>query len=223
MRLARVLAVALLAGTLAGCTAPEPVSPSPSALPPTATPTPTPIVEPSTIRLTSATLDIVMDDGTVQQSFGYFSPVQPVVEALTTVFGTEPLIDEVHPHEGYPFTRYDWSGFALNDSTQVSDGVFYTEYRIAAAVESVAGIVVETGEGVRVGDDIEQLAATYPEISERIDSSSGARVMLRFDEVPLPQWGDGSEGTFEFWVSVRGSAGGVVDGIYAPSGGGPGY
>ena len=227
-RLLSLAAIGIVAlATMAGCTAPTAgTSPTPSA-PASGTPSPTPTPTPVAERLTvdSQSITLLADDGSILQSFTYFEPVDGVLSAFTALFAAEPVVENIEPYEGYPYTRYEWPGVSLNDSAQETDGVYYVNFRIEITTATLNGIALETVEGIAVGDDPLPLEAAHPDdVSYFTPPNTGVeRFSILMDPLALPDFVD-EWGTSEasFFVAVSGLVGGTVESIHTPLGGGPG-
>ena len=230
MKIARLLPALVAVLLVAGCSATPPTASKPTAsVGRTATPTPTatPMAEPVVDRVAfdSTGISLLRNDGSIADTFTYFQPAAEVVAALTSVFGAEPTVEDIKPYEGYRYTRYDWTGFAVEDSVEPSDGAYYVDFRVNASAASLNGIAIRTVDTITVGSDTAAVEAAHPEHVTRV-TPPNVGVETSFIEVDtrvLPDYvGDGYTTPASFYVTVIGPVGGVVERIYAPSGGGPG-
>lgn len=94
----------------------------------------------------------------------------------------------------------------------------------AVTTAAVRGIVIETVDGVSVGDDPAALEAAYPDRISYGTNSSGNVYSVSYGEIPLPDFdfGNGEDGPFSFGVGAMGVVGGPITEVFAPTGGGPG-
>ena len=225
-RLLAVILVGVIAlGTLAGCAA-EPASPSAAPTPSvTVTPTPTPTPEPVAERLVidSQTMTVIANNGEALASYDYFQDPQQVATELTELIGLQPTSRQGPPYEGLSYLESEWPGFRLLDLDRETDGVFYTSYWVEVAAPQVGGLIVETVEGISVGDDSAAVESAHPDTTEHVTPPNTGipRFIIRLDTVPLPTFEDGTDG-YSFMVSIGGEVGLPIETIFAPSGGGPG-
>jgi hypothetical protein len=125
------------------------------------TPTPTEEAPVTTaIMITAAGFDILDEYGAVVNGFTFFdaSP-EPAIAAITEVFGV-PLASAIDPGmHGRSGTILDWSGFELWDydgETSFPDG---NSFRLVVKTGSIGGVLIETSDGIVVGDSGASVAA----------------------------------------------------------------
>jgi len=184
--LALFAGVALLAATLTGCTANEPPATTPSPAGALSTPTaqadasPTVRADPNHLVVSSTSIQVVLDDGTLGDEFSYFEPIQPVVAALTDVFGEEPVVTE---YEDAPTSvDYDWVGVSIGTDgpAQPPSGA---EIIMFVTAPDVNGIGIETIDGIKVGDPAAPLEAANS--SYRWQRDSGEELVVTMNSVPI--------------------------------------
>ena len=230
MTISRLLPALVAVLLVAGCSATPPTASTPTAsvgetAPPTpaATSTAEPVVD--RVAFDSTGISLLRNDGTIAGSFTYFQPAAEVVAALTSAFGAEPTVEDIQPYEGYGYTRYDWNGFAVEDSVQPSDGAYYVDFRVNASVASLNGVALRTVDTIAVGRDTAAVESAHPEhVTRATPPNIGVETsFIEVDTRVLPDYVEGGHSTpASFFVTVIGPVGGAVERIYAPSGGGPG-
>ena len=176
------------------------------------------------VTITAQAIIVAEGSGAVLATYDYFQPTEEVVAGLTAAFGFAPTVEHVQAYEGYPWSAIEWEGFVLQDSDQESDGLYYPNNRVTVTTAAVRGIVIETVDGVSVGDDPAALEAAYPDRISYGTNSSGNVYSVSYGEIPLPDFdfGNGEDGPFSFGVGAMGVVGGPITEVFAPTGGGPG-
>ena len=180
--------VAFLGMGVVGCAPVEAPSLATSPSSPSPTPTPTPTEEApvaTEIVITSEGFDIVDDDGAVLDGFTFFDvSSEPAIAAVTELFGA-PLESAIDPGmHGPGGTILDWSGFELWDydrETSFPDG---NSFRLVVKAASVGGVLIETADGIKVGDS----GATIAEVAYRDWLDTGGTSDIHFyllDQTPV--------------------------------------
>lgn len=185
-KLALFAGIALLVTTLTGCTANEPQATTPSPAGPSSKPTaepaasPTPRADPDHLVVSSTSIQVVLDDGTIGDEFGYFEPIEPVVTALTDVFGEQPVVTEYG--DASTSVDYNWTGVSIGTDgpAQPPSGAEIIMFVTAADVN---GIVIETIDGIKVGDSAAPLEASNS--SYRWQRDSGEELVVTMNSVPI--------------------------------------
>ena len=158
---------------------PPPSPASTSSTPTTeAAASPTARADPDYLVVSSTSIKVVLDDGTIGDEFGYFEPIQPVVAALTDVFAEEPVVTE---YEGAPTSvDYDWTGVSIGTDgpAQSPSGAEIIMFVTAADVN---GIGIETIDGIKVGDSAAPLEAANS--SYRWQRDSGEELVVTMNSV----------------------------------------
>ena len=169
-----------------------------------------------------------MSDGTTGAAFEYFEPVSGAVKGLSDAIGSEPAVAD-HPgsYNHAPYTTYDWDGLVLNDPDAAAEEPFSTDRSITVSAPEVAGIPVDTVEGVRVGHSAPALEAAFPEswtrlkccgAPERTDFRLGAEPVDATAQQVEAYTGGTLDGPFEFavWLIAADPAATVTE-FRAPS------
>lgn len=200
---------------LVGC-APEP---APLTVPPTTTPSPTAALDRIAERIVirAESIAVIADDGSTLAEFDYFQradEVVPVLEAVLGVSGVEVETDS----SGGLVTTYDWGGMQLIDGARTVEAPYYSELFFAVSADAIGDIVIETIDGVRVGDSGSELEERYPDESHRVTSGDRPeRIDLMLDFVDHPDEEFAEEfGGVAVWVIID-PADGPVTAIRAPS------
>lgn len=217
MRAIGAVLVGLSVLALAAC---SPTGVEVTSTPPPASATPDAQPEPVAARVVfdAERLSIAADDGTTLASFDYFQPATDVVPTLVELFG-EPAVENVEPSIGGPgLTVYDWGGLQLYDNEGDPVVPYTPDLFFVATAPEVAGIVLETIDGVRVGDSGAALEARYPDESRRVTVDGQPEridIHLGFIDHPDQDCCESFSGV-TVWVVVAPSDGAVVD-FRAPS------
>ena len=220
---AAALLIVVIAGvaTLTGC-APRPASPPPLSSPPVTAPstTPEPELVPKRVVITATDVQLFGDDGALATTFSYFDATASAVAALTEQFGADPVITTTPGsccHE-FPATHYTWGGFLLYDSEMLVVQPHSPEFTIRVTSAMVAGVTIETVDGITVGYSSAAVEASQPGTAIRGTSSSGDYELF---EVAGVNFGSEPEsGTGDLIISVTLTSDhpdGTIATIYAPS------
>jgi hypothetical protein len=195
MKAAALLVVAVTAmAALAGC-GPAPSSPPSSSPSSTPTPTPEPDLVPPRVVITATDVQLFGEDGTLATTFTYFDATDSAVAALTEQFGADPVVTTTPGRccEEFPATHYDWGGLELYDSEQVVSEPSSQEFSVFVTADEIGGVVVETLDGIAVGDAASDVAATHPGAESRETYDGVERQWFTIGEVSLgvsPDWLD---------------------------------
>lgn len=173
--------------------------PTPSA---TTAPTPDEQQQAETVVVTAESITVTAEDGTELAVFDYFEPTDQVVEGLTDVFGIEPTDERFEGALDMPSgTIWNWDGFELTDTDPEGDPPLWPNHSVRVTMPEVAGVTVETVDGVRVGDDAQTIEARYPDTSGRFTvGDEPERLDVFLGAIPLPKEGENSDGNYEFSV-----------------------
>lgn len=189
IRTARLLApltVALL--LLTACAAGPAAAPTPATVEspaavaePTPTPTPTPTAPAAAaLVVRSQSVTIYDADSVPLADYGYVtSTTSEAVAGLSEVFGA-PAAEEFEARgDSGPGVRYRWAGMVLRSETALADvpldELYPLRERWSLTLEAptVAGIRVETLDGIAVGQPIADVEARYPESVTRYENPAG--------------------------------------------------
>ncbi|MDJ0335705.1 hypothetical protein QMG83_10765 [Salinibacterium sp. G-O1] len=142
-----------------------------------------------------------------------------MVAALTTAFGFEPVLTDVPDvSEGYPYRFFDWGKFRLHDDSAQAEaiGPLMFRFSVATTEPQTGGVIVETTDGVVVGDEIAKVSQLYPDVTPEL-LSDGQEYYSFETDVVFASDADGTQVPYR--VLVRAIAGQEVDLIFAPDGG----
>lgn len=143
---------------------------------------------PAHVVVSASSFRVVLDDGTIGDEFGYFEPIEPVVAALTAVFGGEPVVTT---YEGIPSVDYDWSGVSIGTDGPAQPPTS-PEIIMHVTAAEVHGIGIETVDGIQVGDPVAVLEAANP--SHRWQRGGAEELVIEVNSVPVTP--DDNERTF---------------------------
>jgi hypothetical protein len=228
MRLPLAVSAVLCALVLVACSASvEPtstarpsnqVTPSPSE---TVTPLPSETKEPVTaakLMLSATSLSVVNSDGSDGATFSFFEPTDPVVAGLTTLFGFEPVLKDVpeSPDCG-PYRIFEWGGFQLYDESAAAEAIGPLMFRFSVSTnESQTGnVIVESSNGVAVGDAVADIAQLYPAVSPQL--FDGQEYYTFEMDVVFDSDADGTQ--IPYSVMATGVSNEAIRAISAPVGG----
>lgn len=177
-------AVAALAVILTGCSSIGPQANIPA---PAGTPTiteekgtsPESRAPPDHLVVSASSIQVVLDDGTMGDEFGYFEPIELVVAALTDVFGGEPVMTN---YEGIPSVDYDWSGVSIGTDGPAQRPT-NPELIMRVTAAEVHGIGIETVDGIQVGDPVAVLEVANP--SHRWQRDGVEELVIKVNSVPV--------------------------------------
>ncbi|WP_146069780.1 hypothetical protein [Cryobacterium sp. M15] len=178
---------------LTGCSSngPQPNSPAPAVTPTTTEEneaSPEAFAAPDHLVVSASSIQVVLDDGTIRDEFGYFEPIAPVAAALTAVFGEEPVITT---YEGIPSVDYDWSGVSIGTDGPAQRPT-NPEIIMHVTAAEVHGIGIETVDGIQVGDPVAVLEVANP--SHRWQRDGVEELVIKVNSVPVTP--DDNERTF---------------------------
>lgn len=207
--------VALSAG-LVGCVGTGPVAtaaPSSVTEPATEPTQPAPTSDPTSaptadrVHITAETVSVLDSNGTELVSFGYQDLTADVVAGLTTYLG-EPTLERFpsgnHNDEG---SRYVWDSLAVKSEDRWADvspeelPTYLARWWISATDSSTRGLVVDTIDGVRVGDSTGDVIEAHPGADQRPDMASATPrtdIYLGAVRPPIPE-DDPSFSTGKLW------------------------
>lgn len=214
---AAVVAVfAALSAGLVGCVGTGPVAavPPSSVTEPAREPTqPAPTSDPTAapaadrVHITAETVSVLDSTGTELVSFGYRDLTADVVAGLTTHLG-EPALERFpsgnHNGEG---SRYVWDSLAVTSEDRWADAspenlpTYEARWWISATDSSARSFVVDTVDGVRVGDSTRGVIEAHPGADERLDMSGASPrtdIYLGAVRPPIPE-DDPSFSTGQLW------------------------
>jgi hypothetical protein len=229
LRLPLALSAVLCALVLVACSASvEPtstaspsnqVTPSPSE---TVTPSPAETQEPVTaaqLTLSATSFSVVNSDGSDGATFSFFDPVDPVVDALTTAFGFEPVLTDVpEPYECSPYRIFQWGEFQLLDESAAAEAIGPLMFRFSVSTNEpqTGDVIVETTNGVAVGDAVTDIAQLYPAVSPQL-LEDGQEYYTFETDVVFDSDADGTQ--IPYSAKATGMSNEAIRTIYAPVGG----
>jgi hypothetical protein len=221
MRLPLAISAVLCALVLVACSVPaEPTSTA--SLSNQVTPSPSETQEPVTaakLTLSATSFSVVNSDGSDGATFSFFDPVDPVVAALSTAFGFEPvLVDEPDPYEGFPFRIFTWGQFQLQDESAAAESIGPLMFRFSVSTKEpqTGDVIVETGNGVAVGDAVTDIAQLYPAVSPQL-GADGQEYYTFETDVVFDSDADGTR--IPYSVMATGMSDEAISAISAPVGG----
>lgn len=173
------LSVGLIGCASTGTDAPV-ASSAPSA---TATPAPEPTETQAAavadrVHVTAETVSVLDANGAELVSFQYRQRTADVVAGLSAYLG-EPEVERVpssnHSGEG---SRYLWDSLSIDSEDRWAElpeaelPSYLSRWSVRATGPSARGAIVDTIDGVRVGDSTDDVLSSHPDSSERIEVSS---------------------------------------------------
>ncbi|WP_129590558.1 hypothetical protein [Cryobacterium aureum] len=178
------VAVAALVVILTGCSSngPQPNIPGPAVTPTTTEEkeaSPEARATPDHLVVSASSVQIILDDGTMGDEFGYFEPIEPVAAALTAVFGREPVTTT---YEGIPSVDYEWNGMSIGTDGPAQRPT-NPEIIMHVTAAEVHGIGIETVDGIQVGDPVAVLEVANP--SHRWQRDGVEELVIKVNSVPV--------------------------------------
>ncbi|MBC7590736.1 MAG: hypothetical protein H7226_06790 [Salinibacterium sp.] len=205
---------------------------------PTLTSVPTPFVEaaspspaPTVARVTVLADSITITDstGTRVTTVDYFTAPVEVVRVLTNAFGFAPetVLPENCACDGLFRVQHNWDGFLLGetsingDSNTPGESPYSPATTVWVTAASVRGVIVDTFDRARVGDELASLPASDPGVTEHYSVPDQLdRTYFHMGTIALPdvEPSPGTSGTnLSYSIVVTSTAGeGVVSKIIAP-------
>lgn len=172
----RLVALAVAAATLTGCTS-APVTPASTTVP---SPSPTPVATaeeedaaaPDSIVIGPVGFELQDEAGDVLFAASYEDPLADVLAGLEATLGAPPVqsTDEGHI-ERPPYRTFAWDGFRIGEAGEPARIAF----DVLATGDATGGVEVTTPEGIAIGTDAATLEATYPDGFETYPEFSIAR------------------------------------------------
>lgn len=163
----RLIALAVAAATLTGCTSAPPAAPA-STTAPSASPTPVAASDddttiPESIVIGPLGFDVQDEAGDVLFAAGFEDPLADVLAGLEATLGAPPVegMDEGHI-ERPPYRTFAWDGFRIGESAQPGSIAF----DVLVTGPATGGVEVTTPEGIGIGTDAATLEAAYPDTFE---------------------------------------------------------
>lgn len=171
----RLLALAVAAATLAGCTA-APATPASTAVPST-TPPPVATAEEDTAAAADSIVigpegfEVRDDAGDALFAATYEDPLADVLPGLEATLGAPPVegMDEGHS-ERPPYRTFSWDGFLIGEAGEPARIAF----DVLATGDAIGGVEVTTPEGIAIGTDAATVESTYPDTFETYSDFSRA-------------------------------------------------
>ena len=107
---------------------------------------------PATIVITTSLILVNDSEGTTIDHFDYFTDPTAAIDAFTEYFGGDPVVT---PFEGgnheWPGNFYNWDDFGIIDYVG-GPGSTGEDFGVRATAATVRGLVIETVDGIAVGD-----------------------------------------------------------------------
>lgn len=164
----RLIALAVAAATLTGCTSAPAAAPA-STNAPSASPTPVGAADeddaaiPESIVIGPTGFEVQDEAGDVLLAASYEDPLADVLAGLEATLGAPPVegMDPGHT-ERPPYRTFAWEGFRIGEAGEPARIAF----DVLATGPATGGVEVTTPEGIGIGTDAATLEATYPDTFE---------------------------------------------------------
>ena len=171
-----------------------------------------------TVVVSTMTL-VIEDENGSQRAFTYLQSAEGVLAALQEILGVEPTEEAYSGLESLG-VLYDFGGVVVDDvgTAERSNHIQAPAWTVEVTVADKEGVVFQTSDGIRVGDDAAVVQQKHPEGAGDGGIAAGPISDLRLDELIVGAEAGSSPATdlsMYTYLSV-GESGGRIDAILAP-------